>query len=78
MMGAFRQLPVCREVFPSDANFFLARVTDAQAIYDYLVQQGIIVRNRNRVKLCQECLRITVGTRAENTELLSALRKFAE
>ncbi len=78
MMGAFRQLPICREVFPSDANFFLARVTDAQAIYDYLVQQGIIVRNRNRVKLCQECLRITVGTRAENTELLSALRKFAE
>ena len=78
MMGAFRQLPICREVFPSDANFFLARVIDAQAIYDYLVQQGIIVRNRNRVKLCQECLRITVGTRAENTELLSALRKFAE
>ena len=78
MMTAFRQLPVCREVFPSDANFFLTRVTDAQTIYDYLVQQGIIVRNRHRVKLCQDCLRITIGTRAENTELLSALRKFAE
>ena len=76
MMDAFRQLPICREVFPSDANFFLARVTDAQAIYNYLVDQGIIVRNRHRVQLCQNCLRITVGTRNENTELLSALRKI--
>ncbi|MCR4958684.1 MAG: histidinol-phosphate transaminase [Prevotella sp.] len=77
MMDAFRQLPICREVFPSDANFFLARVTDAQAIYNYLVNQGIIVRNRHRVQLCQNCLRITVGTRNENTELLSALRQYA-
>ena len=77
MMDAFRQLPICREVFPSDANFFLARVTDAQTIYNYLVNQGIIVRNRHRVQLCQNCLRITVGTRNENTELLSALRQYA-
>ena len=76
MMTAFRQLPICKEVFPSDANFFLARVTDAQAIYNYLVDQGIIVRNRHRVQLCRNCLRITVGTRNENTELLSALRQF--
>ena len=76
MMDAFRQLPICKEVFPSDANFFLTRVTDAQAIYNYLVEHGIIVRNRHRVQLCQNCLRITVGTRNENTELLSALRKF--
>ena len=76
MMDAFRQLPICKEVFPSDANFFLARVTDAQAIYNYLVDQGIIVRNRHRIQLCQNCLRITVGTRNENTELLSALRKI--
>ena len=76
MMDAFCQLPICKEVFPSDANFFLTRVTDAQAIYNYLVKQGIIVRNRHRVQLCQNCLRITVGTRNENTELLSALRKF--
>ena len=77
MMTAFRQLPICKEVFPSDANFFLARVTDAQGIYNYLVDRGIIVRNRHRVQLCQNCLRITVGTRNENTELLSALRQFA-
>ena len=77
MMTAFRQLPICKEVFPSDANFFLARVTDAQGIYNYLVDRGIIVRNRHRVQLCQNCLRITVGTRNENTELLSALRQYA-
>ncbi|MCR4810671.1 MAG: histidinol-phosphate transaminase [Prevotella sp.] len=77
MMDAFRLLPICKEVFPSDANFFLARVTDAQAIYNYLVDRGIIVRNRHRVQLCQNCLRITVGTRNENTELLSALRQFS-
>ena len=77
MMTAFRQLLICKEVFPSDANFFLARVTDAQGIYNYLVDRGIIVRNRHRVQLCQNCLRITVGTRNENTELLSALRQYA-
>ena len=76
LMEAFRQLPICKEVFPSDANFFLARMTDAKAIYDYLVDQGIIVRNRSRIQLCQNCLRITVGTRSENSELLGALRKY--
>jgi histidinol-phosphate aminotransferase len=76
MIEAFRQLPICQEVFPTDANFFLARVTDAQAIYNYLVQRGIIVRNRTRVQLCNNCLRITIGTRSENTELLGALRQY--
>ena len=76
MMDAFRELPICQEVFPSDANFFLARVTDAQAIYDYLVERGVIVRNRTRVQLCANCLRITIGTRAENTELVAALRQY--
>lgn len=76
MMDAFRELPLCEKVFPSDANFFLARVTDAQAIYDYLVNEGIIVRNRTRVQLCRNCLRITIGTRTENTELIGALRRW--
>jgi histidinol-phosphate aminotransferase len=76
MMAAFRQLPICEEVYPTDANFFLTRVTDAQAIYDYLVEKGVIVRNRSRIKLCHNCLRITIGTRNENTELLSALRQY--
>jgi len=76
LMEAFAQLPVCQKVFPTDANFFLARMTDATAIYDYLVERGIIVRNRSRVQLCQKCLRITVGTRSENSELLAALRQM--
>lgn len=76
MMEAFGQLPICQKLYPSDANFFLARVTDAQRIYDYLVGKGIIVRNRTRVALCQDCLRITVGTRNENNDLIGALRTY--
>ena len=76
MIDAFRQLPICQQVYPTDANFFLAKVTDAQAIYDYLVNRGIIVRNRTHVRLCNNCLRITIGTRSENTELLGALRQY--
>ena len=67
---------ICIEVYPTDANFFLVKVTDAQKIYDYLVDRGIIVRNRSRVQLCKNCLRITVGTKTENNELLAALRQY--
>lgn len=74
MIQAFRELPSCIEVYPTDANFFLAKMTDAQGIYDYLVEKGIIVRNRTRVTLCKDCLRVTIGTKTENAELLSALR----
>ena len=76
LMQSFQELGICEQVFPSDANFFLARMTDAQKTYDYLVDCGIIVRNRNRVQLCHNCLRITIGTRSENNELLSALRQY--
>lgn len=74
MADAFKLLPMCKKVYPSDANFFLAEMTDADRIYRYLVNQGIIVRNRSRVTLCHNCLRITIGTKSENNELLSALR----
>lgn len=76
LMDAFKQLPICEKVFPTDANFFLAKMTDAQGIYDYLVGNGIIVRNRTNVRLCKDCLRITIGTKTENSELLGALRKL--
>ncbi|MGI6242642.1 MAG: histidinol-phosphate transaminase [Prevotella sp.] len=76
LMKAFADLPICEQVYSSDANFFLARMTDAQAVYDYLVEKGIIVRNRTHIQLCQNCLRITIGTKGENTELLSALRQY--
>ena len=76
MIDAFRLLPICEKVYPTEANFFLAKMTDAQTIYDRLVEQGIIVRNRTRIKLCRDCLRITVGTRSENNELIAALRQL--
>lgn len=73
-MEAFGELPICEKIYPTDANFFLAKVKDAQKAYDYLVDKGIIVRNRTRVSLCNNCLRVTIGTREENNELLGALR----
>ena len=76
LIQAFLELPICEQIFPTDANFFLARVTDATKIYNYLVDRGIIVRNRSRIQLCDNCLRITIGTRSENNELLAALRQY--
>ncbi len=76
LMQAFLDLPVCEQVYKTDANFFLAKMTDAQKIYNYLVDQGIIVRNRSRIQLCDNCLRITIGTKNENNELLAALRQY--
>ncbi|MBR5195873.1 MAG: histidinol dehydrogenase [Akkermansia sp.] len=76
MMEAVSALPICEKVYPSDANFFLVKVKDACGIYDALVDQGIIVRNRHRITMCENCLRITIGTPAENDELLAALKQF--
>ena len=66
-----------REVFRSDANFLLVRVDAPDALYAYLLDQGIIVRNRNRVKGCEGCLRLTVGLPQENDALLQALDQYA-
>lgn len=64
------------DIYPSDANFILVKTTNANGIYDFLVKQGIIVRNRSKVELCEGCLRITVGTPDENTILLETLQNF--
>lgn len=76
LMQSFQELPICEKIYKTDANFFLARMTDANAIYNYLVDKGVIVRNRNKIQLCQNCLRITIGNRTENNELLAALRQY--
>ena len=76
LIDEFIQLPCCEKIYPTDANFFLAKVTDAKKIYAYLVSKGIIVRNRTNVSLCRDCLRITIGTRPENDTLLEALNAF--
>lgn len=65
-----------RCIYPSDANFILVKVNDANGIYDYLRNQGIIVRNRSRVHLCGNCLRITVGNDDENKLLIEKLREY--
>lgn len=64
------------DIYPSDANFILVKTTDARGIYNFLVQKGIIVRDRSKVDLCQGCLRITVGTPQENNLLLDTLQNF--
>jgi histidinol-phosphate aminotransferase len=69
-------LPLVRKVYPSDANFLLIKVEDARAIYQYLLQDGIVVRDRSKVELCEGCLRITVGTEKENQELINALKSY--
>ena len=70
-------LTIVHHIYPSDANFLLVRVADADKIYKQLSDQGVIVRNRNSVSLCQGCLRITIGTRAENDIVLEALKNIA-
>ena len=76
VLPALNELPIVLKVFPTDANFVLVRVSDANRIYNYLIDQGVVVRNRHRVHLCNDCLRITIGTRQENNELLGALRFY--
>ena len=68
---------IVEEVFPSDANFLLARFRpDATAVYDYLLEKGIVVRNRTTQPGCAGCLRLTVGSPEENEALLAALQQF--
>ncbi len=67
-------LPVVQKVYPSDANFLLVKMENARAVYERLLEDGIVVRDRSKVELCEGCLRITVGTEKENSELLNALR----
>lgn len=64
------------DIYPSDANFILVKTVNADDTYQYLTQQGIIVRNRNKVELCEGCLRITVGTPEENQALINSLKNF--
>ncbi|WP_372647895.1 histidinol-phosphate transaminase [Draconibacterium sp.] len=70
------EFPFVIKVFPSEANFLLVKMHDARGIYNYLVEEGIIVRDRSKVHLCNESLRITIGNSEENESLLSALKKL--
>ncbi len=67
---------IIKKIFPSDANFLLVRVDDPDAVYEYLAQGGVIVRNRSRMTHCRGCLRITIGTEAENNRLIELMETF--
>ncbi|WP_299822197.1 histidinol-phosphate transaminase [uncultured Pontibacter sp.] len=76
LMQALPQLSAVELVYPSDANFILVKVKDANRLYNYLLDKGIVVRNRSALKGCEGCLRISVGTLEENQELLNAIAAF--
>jgi histidinol-phosphate aminotransferase len=69
-------LDVVEKIYPSDANFVLVKVSNANAIYAYLRDSGVIVRNRSRVHLCGNCLRITGGNDEENELLIEKLQEY--
>jgi histidinol-phosphate aminotransferase len=70
------KLPFVKRIYPSDANFLLVQVDDADAVYEHLIADRIIVRNRNRVKGCEGCLRITIGLSGENVKLIESLKRY--
>jgi histidinol-phosphate aminotransferase len=76
LSNELNKLPFILKIYPSEANFILVKTTDANDIYNYLISKKIIVRNRSQVTLCENCLRITIGTKEENKKLLNTLKKY--
>ncbi|MES2330281.1 MAG: histidinol-phosphate transaminase [Bacteroidota bacterium] len=76
MAEVFRSMPTVEKVYPSDANFFLVKIKEARKIYEFLLTKGIVLRDRSNVTLCENCLRITVGTEKENTLLVDAMQEW--
>lgn len=74
LINELPKLPFVEKIYPTDANFILVKVEDANSLYKQLADKGVIVRNRNSVSLCAGCLRITVGTDNENEMLIKTLR----
>ena len=73
LMEVFTRIPIVEKVYPSDANFILVKIKEARKVYEFLLTKGIVVRDRSNVKLCDDCLRITIGTEQENTQLVDAI-----
>ena len=76
LASALSEVPEIQTVYPSDANFLLVKIADAHGIYQKLIQHLVIVRDRSKVKLCDDCLRITVGTEEENRMFLKYLKEI--
>jgi len=76
LIRVLEQMPLVEKVYPSDANFLLVKVKYAKKVYEYLLTKGIVVRDRSNVHLCDNCLRITIGSEDEITFLVKALRDY--
>jgi histidinol-phosphate aminotransferase len=70
------EIKTVEKIYPSDANFLLVKFQDAKAVYQYLLDREIVVRDRSNVQRCEDCLRITVGTEKENKVLIESLKSF--
>jgi histidinol-phosphate aminotransferase len=76
VVQALREAPIVENIYPSDSNFLLVRVRNAATTYQHLMENKIIVRDRSRVTLCDNCLRITIGTADENDQLIESLKQL--
>jgi histidinol-phosphate aminotransferase len=76
LINGLQQLQFVKTIYPTDANFLLVKVAEADAVYNYLAAKEIVVRNRTKEVLCDNCLRITIGTPQENEKLLLILKKY--
>lgn len=78
LISELGKMTLVKHIFPTDANFVLIRVDDANTLYQYLITKSIVVRNRNTVSLCLGCIRITIGTPDENNQLLQEMAAYSE
>jgi histidinol-phosphate aminotransferase len=76
LAAVFASMPTVEQVYPSDANFLLVKIQDARKVYEFLLGKGIVLRDRSNVQLCEDCLRITIGTEKENTILVDAMQEW--
>ncbi len=76
LLKEFTAFDFIKKIYPSDANFILIKVNDAKKLYQYLITKNIVVRNRSSQPLCENSLRITIGTPQENEALLTALKNY--
>jgi len=78
LAAAIETLAITRKVFPSQGNFLLVKMINAKKIYSYLLEAGIVVRDRSNIQLCEGCLRITVGSKDDNKQLIETLRNYKD
>jgi histidinol-phosphate aminotransferase len=76
LADVFRTMPTVEKVYPSDGNFILVKIKEARKLYEFLLIKGIVLRDRSNVQLCEDCLRITVGTEQDNTLLVDAMQDW--